>query len=68
MYDLNEPWLRALLVIAILALPLKAIGLWRSARNSQTGWFTALLILNTLGILELIYLFYFSKPKTDSKD
>lgn len=48
---------------ALLALPLKIIGIWRAAHNEQKGWFAALLLLNTLGLLELIYLFYFSKPK-----
>jgi len=37
-------------------------ALWRSARNSQKGWFVFLLIFNTLGILEILYLSLFQKP------
>jgi methionyl-tRNA synthetase len=45
----------------------KGIALWRSARNNQKGWFVALLIINTFGILEIIYIFVFSKEKKTSK-
>jgi methionyl-tRNA synthetase len=41
----------------------KGIALWRSARNNQKGWFVALLIINTFGILEILYIFVFSKEK-----
>ncbi len=54
-------WL--LLLIVIWVLPWKGIALWRAARNKQLNWFIALLILNTLAILEIIYIFYFSKKK-----
>lgn len=68
MNELSDPMFRVLLVGALLALPLKVMCLWKSAQNNQKGWFAAVLLLNTLGILELTYLFYFSKPKTDDKD
>jgi hypothetical protein len=41
----------------------KGIGLWRSAHSNQKYWFIAMLILNTIGILELIYLFRFAKNR-----
>ena len=53
-----------LLLILAWTLPWKGVALWRAARNNQIGWFIALLLLNTLAILEIVYLFYFSKPKT----
>ncbi len=34
----------------------KGWALWRSARLTQLGWFIALLIINTLGIFEIIYI------------
>lgn len=42
--------------LLIIDLLLKGFALWRSAKNSQTYWFIALLIVNSLGILPLIYL------------
>jgi len=44
------------LVIAVFAL--KGFTLWIAAKRNEKGWFTALLILNTFGILELIYLYF----------
>lgn len=54
----------ALLVAVILAAyALKGLALWRAGRNNQRGWFVALLIINTLGILELIYLMTAGKKR-----
>lgn len=44
-------------------LPWKGVALWKAAKNAHKKWFIALLILNTLAILEIIYIFYFSKKK-----
>ncbi|WP_240377163.1 DUF5652 family protein [Bacillus piscicola] len=41
----------------------KGIALWHSARNKQLAWFVALLVVNTIGILEIIYLIFFRKDK-----
>lgn len=48
-----------LFVAAIWSLAWKGFALWFSARGGQKGWFIALVILNTLGILEIIYLVWF---------
>jgi methionyl-tRNA synthetase len=54
----------ALLVAVILAAyALKGFALWRAGRNNQRGWFVALLLVNTLGILELIYLMTAGKKR-----
>jgi len=58
---LQNSWV--LLLITLWVLPWKAVALWKSARNKQTKWFIALLVLNTLAILEIIYIFFFSKKK-----
>jgi hypothetical protein len=36
----------------------KGFGLWKAATLQQKYWFVAILILNTGGILEIIYLFF----------
>lgn len=45
-----------IVLILLVALVLKALALWHSARRKQTAWFIFLLIINSLGILPLIYL------------
>lgn len=61
-FILGNSWI--LLLITLWTIPWKGVALWKSAHNKQMGWFIALLILNTLAILEIIYIFYFSKKKT----
>ncbi|MGB9637484.1 MAG: DUF5652 family protein [Microgenomates group bacterium] len=39
----------------------KGFALWHSARNKQTYWFIALLIVNLLGVPEIAYLLFFQK-------
>lgn len=48
------------LALAVWSLAWKGWALWRAARRGSTAWFVALLIVNTLGILEILYLFVFS--------
>ena len=42
----------------------KGIALWKAARRGETIWFIAILVLNTLGILEIVYIFYVIRKKT----
>ncbi|HCC83218.1 TPA: hypothetical protein DEP96_00010 [Candidatus Uhrbacteria bacterium] len=55
-----------LLVIILLALWSifwKGLALWHAARHGQGWWFGIMLILNTAGILEILYLFAVLKLK-----
>lgn len=54
-----------LLVLILWSTVWKGLALWRAARRDENAWFIALLIFNTLGILEIIY--YFLIAKTDKK-
>ena len=57
-------WMTILILLSIAwTLPWKGVALWKSARNKHLVWFIVLLIVNTLGILEIIYIFGFSKRK-----
>lgn len=50
------------LILAIIwTVPWKGWALWRAARANAKWWFIALLIINTMGILEILYIFVFSK-------
>ena len=52
-----------IIIVVVFDLVLKGLALWRSARNGQNVWFIFLLILNTVGILPIIYLLFFQKKK-----
>lgn len=45
----------------------KGLALWKSARKNSQVWFIVLLIVNTLGILEILYIFLFSKIHSEKK-
>jgi len=52
----------------------KGLALWHSARRNEPWWFLALILINTMGILEIVYLFVVLKlrlseilPKTNHK-
>lgn len=58
---LDNPWIIAAAVL--WTIPWKGWALWKSARNEDKGWFIVLLVVNTLALLEIFYIFYFSKGK-----
>ncbi|MDP3800029.1 MAG: DUF5652 family protein [bacterium] len=41
----------------------KGRALWRASHLNSKPWFIALLVINTLGILEILYIYIFSKRK-----
>jgi hypothetical protein len=51
------------LVLSILEIVLRGIALWRSAQKGQKWWFIFLLLVNSLGVLPLIYLFMMRDKK-----
>ena len=55
-------------ILSIWALIWKGFALWKSAKKSQMIWFIILLIVNTFGILEILYIFVFSKMNFKKKD
>lgn len=42
----------------------KGWALWRAAKNDSKSWFIVLLLVNTLGILDILYIFVFGKKTT----
>ena len=49
------------ILFIIWSLVWKALALWYAARRGEKGWFIALMVLNTLGILEIVYIFAVAK-------
>lgn len=55
-------WFFALILLWVL--PWKGLALWKSARNDNKYWFIALLIVQSLAVLDIIYIFFIDKKKT----
>jgi hypothetical protein len=40
------------------------MALWKAAKADSKKWFVLLLVVNTLGVLEIFYLYVLGKDKT----
>lgn len=63
----NETILLLLIPIILWDLIWRGIALWKSAQSKQRNWFIALLIINSIGILPILYLGLFWKKPRSSK-
>ena len=61
----QNQWL--LLLIIAWILPWKGVALWKAARLRDKWWFVALLVINTLAVLEILYIYIFSKKKAEKE-
>ncbi len=51
------------ILFLLWSLVWKGLALWHASQRDERLWFVALLVINTGGILEIIYLFFFAKKK-----
>jgi hypothetical protein len=55
-------------IITMWTLPWKGVALWKAARRQEKWWFIAILVINSLAILEILYIFLFSKRNVNKLD
>ena len=55
-----------LVALALWSFVWKGCALWHAGRHNQKWWFIALLVINTIGILEILCLFVFTPEKNKS--
>ncbi len=56
-----NPWLFG--AVFVWSAIWKMLALWKSAKKGSVIWFVGLFLINTLGILEILYIFIFSEMK-----
>ena len=50
-------WLIPIIIILVIWDSVwKLIALWKSARNNHLAWFICIAVINTLGILPIVYI------------
>ncbi|MEK7120277.1 MAG: DUF5652 family protein [Patescibacteria group bacterium] len=59
--DLSLVWRLGFVALVIWSLAWKGWALWLSARKGDKVWFLVLLVLNMVGIPEILYIYFFSK-------
>jgi hypothetical protein len=58
---LRDVPLWVLYILMIWELAWKGVALWKSAKNNHPYWYVFILVFNTIGILPIVYLAFFSK-------
>jgi hypothetical protein len=61
-----EHYWPALIAIGLWSIPWKGYALWKAARRDDRAWFVVLLIVNTMGLLDILYIFIWSKRRSSS--
>lgn len=56
-----------IILAVVWSLYWKGKALWKAAHQDDIPWFIAILIINTLGILDILYLYVFSERKSEGK-
>ena len=60
-------WLLPLLIFLIIwEILWEIIAMWKAARNNEMAWFICIALINTLGILPIIYIIKDRKKKSSS--
>lgn len=62
-FEISGSMLAVLIALSLWTIPWKAWALWLAARRGEKIWFGALFLLNTLAILEIIYIFGIAKRR-----
>ncbi|MFA6089692.1 MAG: DUF5652 family protein [Candidatus Woesearchaeota archaeon] len=64
---LSAGFIFLIIVLLVWETIWKFMGMWRASKNNSKGWFVVIGILNTLGILPILYLYVFGKKKSSTK-
>jgi len=60
----ENSWL--IFIMYLWVIPWKGLALWRAARRSDQKWFIALLLVNSLAILDILYIYIFGKEEKNN--
>ncbi len=62
--NVTTAWLITFLAVGLWELVWKGLALWKASQRDHRAWFIALLVINSAGILPILYLFiYRNKEK-----
>lgn len=52
-----------ILLLILWQVPWKGWALWKAARLNDKKWFIVLLVIQTIAIIDILYIFVFSKRR-----
>lgn len=56
-------WITAFVLLALWEITWKGMALWRASKRGSKTWFVVMLVINTAGILPIIYLLLTNKDQ-----
>lgn len=56
------------ILLIVWTLLWKGFALWRASRMNHKYWFVAIFIINTFGLLDILYIYVFSKKSSDKAE
>lgn len=62
--NLSTEQIVVIIAIVIWDVTWKGFALWKAARSESKGWFIVLLLLNSIGLLPIIYLLLSNSAKS----
>lgn len=62
-WEMTAGLIAVLIVLMAWSAVWKGIALWKAGRNNQLAWYVVMFVINTVGILEIVYLLAFQKKK-----
>ena len=65
--EIAAAFIPLIVILAFWTIVIKGYALWNAARGGQKWWFIALLVINTVGLLEIVYLVWFRSDKTKAR-
>jgi len=63
MYQIFGVNIAVLSILLVWTIVWKALGLWKAARKGDLAWFIIMLIINTAGILPIIYIYLVNRDR-----
>ena len=63
MASMGSFFMTFVLIVVVWDMVWKGLGMWKAGRHNQLGWFVAMFVLNTLGILPILYILFFQKKR-----
>lgn len=59
-------WMVLLVAMVIWEIAWKGFALWRACKRNEKAWFIAILLINTIGVLPIVYMLSHQSLAKDS--
>ncbi len=67
-FDLTTTQTVLLVIALVWEMSWKGFALWKAAKNDEQGWFILLLVINSVGVLPILYLVLHKSNMATSND